>query len=334
MALEKMYDPETPKLIPSEEAMKGINADIAPTGQKPVAREKIAAILEDMKTDGHTVPTTIDGLIQAKKNLDKDGKLFVNGPAGSDLDPVNTALRRKMYLNITDAIGELSPEIKAMNTEGKRLLDVHAAFSDAAVRNAHHDAAGLTDFVLGGATLAHPGSWAVAAPLFVAKKAAGNGRLGNALINAGRNIAGKTDKTIEGTFNDLNVAKNPKHSLAYDSHIEMPERAAGTDRMVGNQAAYSRLNGRLALPEPSDQYMENAKQQALGKNRLGITYEPTLGGDNSRPFDEMIPNKGQRMQRLGSDITPIGHDGKVGIYDPKTKQMIYVDWDMYQELLK
>ena len=195
-------DPNTPKLNPAEVAMNGIDLKLAPTGKRKQAAGIIDNVLSDMADDGHDQPVTLDQLIQAKKNLNADGKLFANGP-GSDADVLDRTIRQKMYLNIVDAIGEISPEIKSMNTEGKRLLDVNAAFSNAASRNANHDAAGLTDFILGGASIAHPGSLAVTAPLFVTKKLTGNGRAGNFLINTGRGLQGKTDNSIDATLANL-----------------------------------------------------------------------------------------------------------------------------------
>jgi hypothetical protein len=143
---------------------------------------------------------TVDKLIEAKQNLNRSGKLFSHAVGQSDADALRQAIKKKMYLNLVDAIGELSPEIKALNHEGKRLLDVNAALSNAASRVSNHDAMGLTDFVLGGASIAHPGSLAATAPLFIAKKSLGNGRAGNMLIRAGRGLQGKRDRTIGETL--------------------------------------------------------------------------------------------------------------------------------------
>jgi hypothetical protein len=223
-------DPNTEQVIPSKIALQGIDPKkIASTGSRKAAQNIINDIETEMAEDGHAKPGTLTDLIKAKQNLNNDGMLFVNGPAETSADALNKAIRKKMYLNIVDAIGGISPEIKAMNTEGKRLLDVHAALSNAASRVANHDAIGLTDFILGGASIAHPGSLAVSAPLFIAKKSLSNGRAGNLLINAGRGMAGKTEKTIAGSLGDITAqetAKTAPGSTAYDATTQLPKNAA------------------------------------------------------------------------------------------------------------
>jgi hypothetical protein len=257
-------DPSIEKINPAEVAMQGINVKkIASTGSRKNAQDIIDNILSDMQDDGHAQPTTLDQLIQAKQNLNNDGNLFINGPAPSDADALSRAIKKKMYLNIVDAIGEISPEIKAMNTEGKRLLDVNAALSQAASRNANHDAAGLTDFVLGGTSIAHPGSLAITAPLFVAKKTLGNGRAGNLVINAGRGLQGKKANSIEGSLSGLKLATDvPKEN---NLNVQLPNNAAtpayfrkGINPGAANAAAINNAVAQKAKVEADKKAVPNA----------------------------------------------------------------------------
>ena len=215
-------DPSTPKVNPAEVAMRGIDVkSLASTGDRQSAQKIIDNVLEDMGADGHDQPVTLDQLIQAKQNLNNDGKLFMNGPGESSADQLAKAVKKKMYLNIVDEIGSISPEIQAMNTEGKNLLDVNAALSSASSRESNHNAVGLTDFILGGASIAHPGSLAVTAPLFATKKIFGGGRLGNIGINLGRAMQGKEANSIEGTLADIAAQRPLETPLTAD----LPEGA-------------------------------------------------------------------------------------------------------------
>jgi hypothetical protein len=194
-------NPNTPLTNIDNVLLKDIDVEkLADIDLEDSAIEYIQSLVSKMDKKGFRGEVTLDQLIKAKQSLNRQGKVFGHGPAPTDEDALKQVIKKKMYLNLVDAIGELSPEIKAMNQEGKRLLDVHAALTGAASREANLNAAGLTDWVVGGATIANPGSLAVTAPLLVTKKALGGGRFGNLSINAGRFLQGKNPKSIEETL--------------------------------------------------------------------------------------------------------------------------------------
>jgi hypothetical protein len=194
-------NPNTPLTNIDNVLLKDIDVEkLADIDLEDSAIEYIQSLVSKMDKKGFRGEVTLDQLVKAKQSLNRQGKVFGHGPAPTDEDALKQAIKKKMYLNLVDAIGELSPEIKAMNQEGKRLLDVHAALTGAASREANLNAAGLTDWVVGGASIANPGSLAVTAPLLVTKKALSGGRFGNLSINAGRFLQGKKPKSIEETL--------------------------------------------------------------------------------------------------------------------------------------
>jgi len=190
-------DPTIPKYNPSAVATKGldvsklVNVEFVNDGEALVK-----TILNDWERRGLNMPGGIDNMIEAKRSLNRQGDLFSKG-LYSRPELAARIIKKNMYFNLIDEMGKVSPEIKALNTEAKHLLDVHEALSAAASRVSNHDAVGLTDHVLGIASLTHPGT---AVPLFVAKKLTGNGKAGNLLIRAGRFLQGKKDNSIGATL--------------------------------------------------------------------------------------------------------------------------------------
>lgn len=197
----------SPEVVPIHAALKGMKVkELSNTGSRPEARNALKKIIMDMIDDGHDRPVGIEQLIEAKKNLNRTGDLFSNGPA----DPEAIAsreMRRKMYLNLTDEIGKISPEAKALNKEVKRLLDVQAALDAAAYREGNKDIFGLTDHIIGGAALANPGSLWAAVPMAMGKQAIKGGKLGNRMINAGNKILGNKPRSIAQTLQETSSSK-------------------------------------------------------------------------------------------------------------------------------
>lgn len=219
-------DPSIEKVNPIEVALTGIDVNKAPYGKREQVLKIIDGITSDMAEDGLNTDVGIDMLVTAKRNLNTD-KLFSRGPAPSIDDAIEQSIRKKMYLNLVDKIGEISPEIKKLNNEGKRLLDVNAALGGAASRTENRDLFGLTDFVLGGATIANPGAIAVSLPWVAGKKALAGGRAGNILIRGGRALQGKTDNTIDDILE--NMAKS------------IPETTPVTEAINYDVPAFQRL---------------------------------------------------------------------------------------------
>lgn len=303
-------DPTIGKVNPSEVAMNGIDVKkIADTDDREAAQAVIQKVLNGMASDGHNVPVTLDQLIKAKQNLNNKGTLFKNGPAPSDADALARSIKKKMYLNITDAIGEVSPEIKAMNTEGKRLLDVHAALSNAASRNANHDIAGLTDFILGGEVLAHPGSWAVAAPLLVAKKGLANGRAGNMAINLGRKMQGKQANTIEGTLDAIRNKPQPTPQ-EFGGEVPLPERSSvpayfrkGFNPEQANDAAQAATSDRSIRNKYFTRTLSNSEGEKIAKE-IGARFNGIQKGAGNIPDQYMFTSLDPKAQSsfMGIDV--------------------------------
>jgi len=197
LAKQIASDPMSPKANPVSAAMKDLDISrLADVDMEARAQGIIDQIVDGWELKGLNTEHALDKLIEAKQSLNRSGTLFNHAVGQSAEDNLRQAIKKKMYLNLVDAIGEISPDIKAMNTEAKRLLDVNSALTSAASRVANHDMVGLTDFVLGGASLANPGALAIAAPAFIVKKAIGNGRFGNVMINLGRGMQGKKPKDL------------------------------------------------------------------------------------------------------------------------------------------
>lgn len=252
-------DPSIEMVNPVEVVKRGLDIDKAPYGKRKQVQQIIDNIIADMEEEGLNGPVTIDKLIQAKRNINVDGKTFKSGPALSTDDAIEQAIRKKMYLNIVDQIGEISPEIKALNTEGKRLLDVESALAGASSREANKNAIGLTDWILGGASIANPGTLAATVPIIATKKMLGSGRGSNLLINTGRALQGKSAKTIDETLGKLSAEQKalPKLPVANESStIDAPEidlntpafmrkgvdLAAVKDKAVSEKAKQLRIN--------------------------------------------------------------------------------------------
>jgi hypothetical protein len=208
-------DPNSIQLNPLQVVLRGIDPKkLSKIGKTKQAQTIIDNIIEGMADEGFDADGGIDKLIAAKRRLDEDGTLFKNGPPPSPADAMEQAIYKKMYLNLVDAIGEVSPEIKALNVEGKKLLDAHAALNGAASRIANKENIGLSDWLFGGgatgAALIHPGSLAVTLPLMGAKKAIEHGRGSNMLLNIGRSLTGGKEKTVEDI---LSGVKKPPPAL-------------------------------------------------------------------------------------------------------------------------
>jgi hypothetical protein len=168
-------------------------AGIPITAGKENQAVKIAQdIITGLERRGFNKNLTPDKLVEAKKILNADGKVFDNGPMVTDADNLDRTIRKNMYLALVDKIGEISPEVKQLNTDGKRLLDISDAASGAASRTSNHSALGLAALATGAGEFAHSGNTpeAVAMALLgaAAMKAAGQGRLSSAVIRSGQGI--------------------------------------------------------------------------------------------------------------------------------------------------
>lgn len=167
-------------------------------GERETAQNYVNNIVKEFAADGYDKEMTIDGLVEAKQNLNKRGDLFTGGPAPTENEALNKSLRKKIYLGMVDQIGEISPETRQLNREIKKLLDISEIADDAAFRTSKNKFIGLRETILGGAgaggmMAAHGGALSPDALLyglgiFGATKALSGGRGAGLLISAGKTM--------------------------------------------------------------------------------------------------------------------------------------------------
>lgn len=260
--------PNAPKVNPVKELMSGIDPMKAPAGKRKQAQAIIDGIVEDLNIEGLNQDLTIDKLIQAKRSLDPDGNLFKNGPGATTDDILDRAIRKKMYLNLVEKIGDVSPEIKALNREAKKLIDAESALSAASSRIANKDAISLTDWVLGAGTLANPS----ALPLLAVKKGLAGGRGSDLVINTGRALKGDKVKTVDDIIESVR-AKTP---LEKSTDVPLPKD--------WNIPAYQRKGIEPEIITP-----------ITDKKRL--LSPPMVGGNTN--IQKPIPSVGDRIRAVG-----------------------------------
>lgn len=147
--------PAQPKQLSNPVAMV-LNAERdmiveAPYGQGEKVQSVVRSIVADMKKDGMNQNVPISRLIEAKKKIIGDGKIFKLGPAPSTDDMMNAAIRKDIVYRFLDKVGELSPELRAIGKQQKRLIDIAHVADEAASRIANKDPMGLAArIILGG----------------------------------------------------------------------------------------------------------------------------------------------------------------------------------------
>lgn len=194
----------------SENAIK----EAAGLGEFEKARKIANEIIGDMDKAGLTKDLTVDKLVEAKKLLDKRGDLFKQGPAITGDEALNQAIRKNIYLSIVDKIGEISPELRAINKETKELIDIENVYREAQSRIKNRDKMSLTDKMaaIGGALgtvgLISGGKGELAA-IPAAAAVAGMGL--NKALSQGRGASAliRTGKALQSASDALNVNINP-----------------------------------------------------------------------------------------------------------------------------
>lgn len=123
-----------------QDAMLKID-DIAAVGKEGQADAIMARILEGATSRGvaGTGEKGIDAIIEFKRKLDPDGNLFKMGPAATDEDNLERAIRKELYKSSVKKIREFSPEAANLNVQAKELFDIAAVTDDAASRTANRN---------------------------------------------------------------------------------------------------------------------------------------------------------------------------------------------------
>lgn len=185
-----------PAAVVERAANKSI--DGAALGMTDNIKNEYSNILKDMELRGMVGRQPLNSLVEVKKLLDPDGNLFKTGPYISDADNATRGLRKQMYLDIVEEIGNISPEIKALNKKTKELIDIKSVLDDAASRTTNNKFLGLVQKLTGlgaiGASAIHsPEAAAALGSVLAASKIGEQGRGASALIKTGKGIKKLSD---------------------------------------------------------------------------------------------------------------------------------------------
>lgn len=243
--------------------------DIAALGKTDQAENIITKIVDDATSRGLSGLQTPDKLVQAKRMLDPDGKLFKSGPSPSLDDALERDIRKRMYLKIVDEVGQMSPEVKQLNREGKELLDLNAITNDASsrLRNNNKGLMGsMAEIGMGSAgglgAMANPDK---AIPILAAtggamalKRALGQGRGASTMINTGKGLKSLATKDLSEYF-------------------KLKDKAPKSEK--------------ISNPE-SDSW----SQPITDESRL---LPPPMVGETTQKIERMMPSMGDRIRALG-----------------------------------
>lgn len=321
-----------PKIDPIKAALKDIDlTKMVDADELESAQKFVDQVVKGMESQGFVGELTIDKVVAAKQSLNNRGKLFLNAVGQTDDDALKQAIKKKMYLNIVDEIGEKIPEIKVINTEAKRLLDAHAALDGAASRTANRDAMSLTDWIAGtagtAAAFSNPGSLAISAPLFVAKKMSAGGRGSNAIVNLGRKISGRGARSIDDALAavPMKVDDVTEASIGNRDVIETAAKEAVTNYDI---PAYQRQGRRLI--DPRAESAANRFGESLGGR--GLPQEAPI----IQPSEEMADRLRVNLERLSGEPRAelLPNRQAISAFDPKVKPIAEEYADRANKLLK
>lgn len=221
-------DPNAKKVNPYDILKQGISVNelAGKDANKRIKYQKIIDSIEKaLSDDGVPENVTIADLVQIKRELDPEGIIFKRGLDLQGIDPAEIQVKKRMYYNLVNAIGDISPETKVLNKQAKDLLDASTVLDQAASRIKNKDAISLTDHIAGGAaaiaSLSNPGTLWIAAPVLGAKALSKGGRLSNTMISQGRWLQGKKDITIEKTLEDIR-RKSDVSNFEKDTNVKLP----------------------------------------------------------------------------------------------------------------
>lgn len=177
--------------------------EIASIGKEGQADQIINNIMTGAERRGLSGNTDVSGIVKFKRELDPDGMLFKSGPAPSESDAIDRAIRKDLYLSSVKKIEEISPDAARLNREAKELWDIHRVADDAASRTKNiNPIMSMSNFFIGGPGAAtaiatkSPGIAAGTAGLIGLKKYLEQGRGASAMIRAGRVLQGRGIKDI------------------------------------------------------------------------------------------------------------------------------------------
>lgn len=299
--------PDAPIVNPLNVAKANIAELPIAAGSEDAAALYMEKIANDFAKKGFDQDGSIENLVKAKKYLNADGQIFANGPMASDADNMQRTIRKSMYLSIVDEIAKISPEIKQLNTDGKRLLDISSAADEAAARKTNHSLVGLAGLAAGGGAYAHGGTpEAIAAALAatMATRAAGQGRLASVGINAGKLLQGASKLGLKDGSSSIipdyeTIGKKLGTALRSKKSPGLPGILGNERGSVGGDAA-----GKVAqqsygfTPAIKDPLTGEIYQGALGHKYILNKYIPKDSYDATWK-KLMSDNKGNYNDNIG-----------------------------------
>lgn len=276
-----------------EVAKNGLDSKtIAAYGKRDQAKAIVDGITKDMAADGLDGNVTLNRLIEAKRNLDPDGRLFTNGPAVSEADALERMIRKKMYLNLVDKVANISEETKRLNTEAKKLLDIHAVATDASSRIRNNNQISLTDWIVGAAggaaSLSNPGALAITAGTVGLKKSFAQGRGAGVLIKTGKALESAATKDIIPE----RFQRKPKGTPDIYGPTPPPERLALPAPIIGGEQQVKPM-----LPTVAERIRSIGTNPPKPTERLALP-APMIGG--KQKIEPMLPSMLDRLKSIGN----------------------------------
>ena len=279
-------------------AEKDILAEAA-YGQGDKVKKIVSSIINDMKKDGMNQNVPITKLIEAKRKIVGDGKIFKLGPSMSADDQINAEIRKDIVSRFLDKVNDLSPEMRQIGIKQKKLMDIARVSDDASSRLANRDPMGLASrIILGGsvpaaATAAATGNPKTAAAILAGgvaqygiEKSLQQGAGPRKLIKAGKFL----QKTSEPSKNIGNMLSRANKKLGQKGEIDLGGKTYGlrpailspeTGRIYSGKAGMGHkqiFNSEISKQEPK---IEKQIWNELFKDNTG-EYSPYVGFVDSK----------------------------------------------------
>jgi hypothetical protein len=125
--------------------------DLVPVGKEEIGEKILDDITKGAIRRGQDGTKGVEVLVEFKKDLNNDNKLFVKGPTPdpNSVEAIETKIRRSLYLDAVSKIKSISPEAGELNKQAKELFDIAAVAGDAKSRISNREMISLTDRLIG-----------------------------------------------------------------------------------------------------------------------------------------------------------------------------------------